>query len=92
MSLTRLKISDRETGATFAGRSGWMANTQSTHIALSRGSLHRQVRSFAGWRMSTSLCSLPCEVVMAIAQVEEATVKSPDNSCVPFSGDGVDHR
>ena len=42
-NLTRHKISDRETGATLAARSGWMANTQSTHLALSRGSLHRRL-------------------------------------------------
>src|ERR671933_449341 len=42
--LTRHKISDRETGATLAAHSGWMASTQSTHLALSRGSLDRMVR------------------------------------------------
>jgi hypothetical protein len=42
--LTRQKISDHETGATVAARSGGMENTQSTHIELSRGSLHRLVR------------------------------------------------
>src|SRR4029077_4254816 len=44
ISLTRPKINYRETCATSPRGSGWMANTQSTHIALPRGSLHRLVR------------------------------------------------
>jgi hypothetical protein len=42
--LTRYKISDRETRATLDARKALMANTRSTHIQLSRGSLHRLIR------------------------------------------------
>jgi hypothetical protein len=41
--LTRHKISDRETCKALNAGYGWMANTQSTHIVPSRGSLHRLV-------------------------------------------------
>ena len=42
--LTRHKISDRETCATHHESEAWMANTKSTDVTLSRGSLHRMVR------------------------------------------------
>src|SRR5438128_6279158 len=44
ISLTRHKISDRETCATHHESEAWMANTKGTDVTLSRGSLHRMVR------------------------------------------------
>jgi len=43
LHLTRHKISHRETWKTLASEKGCMAETQSTHFPLSRGSLHRLV-------------------------------------------------
>ena len=48
-SLTRLKISDRETGKPCHAAGVLMANTATMDRSLARGSLHRVVRPFKAY-------------------------------------------
>src|SRR5438552_3523294 len=58
IDLTRHKISDREPAATCSAAKAWMANTQNVGCSLTRGSLHRLVRSFSVYRAFQSAPAL----------------------------------